>query len=143
MATYVVEVKLPYERTSSLFAVLHSNTDTMFMPTFGESDELVAHMFAAEYSDPAWLLRDYTEAGQQRLVSDLRAFLEAQFPAYGEHMAPLPAAWRAELPQEDEEDSFPYVSDSSDLLQWYKDGDDRADVAQRAFHAWRRAQVAA
>lgn len=139
MATYVVEVKLPYERTSSLFAVLHSTTDTLFTPTFDESEELVAHMFAREYSGTT-LLHDYTDAGQQKLVADLRAFLEAWFPAYREHMAPLPATWRAELPAEDQDEAFPFIADSSDLMQWYQDGDDRADVCQHAFYAWRKAR---
>lgn len=137
MATYVVEIKLPYERSSSLFGVLHSTSDTLFSPTFCESDELIAHMFAAEYSGSN-LLRDYTEAGQQGLVRALGMFLAEVFPKFSESSAPLPEAWRAELlvcHYDDESPDF----DASDLLSWYQDGDGRADIIQAQFHAWRRA----
>ena len=138
MAIYVVEIKLPFERRASLFGVLHSTSDTMFSPTFGEDDELIAQMFAFEYSRPGHLFRDYTESGQTRLAADLRAFLEERFPNFREPIADLPAEWRAALPNPNG-DAWPFTFDSLDVVAWFRDGDARADVIADLFHAWRRA----
>ena len=140
MAIYVVEIKLPYERISSLFAVMHSNTDTMFTPTFSEEDELIAHMFAAEYSGPHGRWRDYSESAQHNLVADLRMFLAEVFPHFSESRAQLPTAWHMKLLENYYCDDESPELDAADLLNWYQDGDSRADVAQYAFYAWRKAR---
>jgi hypothetical protein len=138
MATYVVEIKFPYERVSSTFGVLHSSSDTLFSPTFTEEEVLIAHMFAQEYSGSN-LYRDCTEDGQHRLVRDIRAFLEEHFPAFREHMSELPAPWQGPDFREQEEGAF--LNDSSDLVQWYEDCDPRADAVQLEFCEWRRARL--
>ena len=136
MSTYVVRITLPFESYPSRYAVFHSTSETLFSPAFGEEEELAAEMFALEYCQEAHLLRDYTEEGQQRLATHLRAFLEAEFPTHQETCARLPEAWRAELAgcyYVDDECSAEVAAglDVDDLLQWYRNGDRRSATPQR------------
>lgn len=146
MAVYVVPFTLPYECAASRFAVYHSNSESLFTPVFHEDNELVAHMFACEFASSAfagYALKDYSESSQRALETSLYAFLGECFPDYQRGSATLPQAWHAELVEDGYEYEDEPVFDASDLLDWYQDGDDRAEVAQRAFHAWRRAKVTA
>lgn len=100
-------------------------------------------MFVCEYqSMRRSMLADYSEAAQSALVDKLRAFLADAFPAYQKCSAALPAAWRktlnCEYLEEDEVGTEAYSYDASDLLEWYKDADPRADICQGAFRAWRQ-----
>jgi hypothetical protein len=141
MAIYVVSVTLPYENAASRFGIFHSNSETLLSPIFHEDEELIAHMFSAEFERRRGLFADYSERAQSDLVEQLRTFLPAVFPAYRETFAPLPAAWQAILNTDEDEDARVY--DVSDLLDWYRDQDSRADVCQAAFYAWRIVQKAA
>lgn len=144
MSLYVVSIKLPYENAASQFGVYHSNSSTMFAPVFQESDELIAHMFAAEFERKRAMLdpRAYTEEAQLGLVTELGSFLGAQFVGYENSDACLPIEWARALAEQcgEDLDEF-FASTSSDLLDWYRDADPRAEVIQGLFHAWRKARV--
>jgi len=138
MAVYVVEIKLPYESYSSRFGVFHSNTETMFAPTFGEDEQLIAHMFAYKYGHNR-LLSDYSEPAQVKLVSEIRLYLDERFPQYRDTLANLPAAW-IELLQQVDSDITSFTS--VDLIDHFESEDSAADAIMHDFYQWRKAQHA-
>lgn len=137
MAIYPVEIKFSYN-ADTLFAVFNSTTDTLFAPTWAESDggELAAHMFAYQYDmRRTW---GHSADAQSALAYDIHCFILAH--GLKEGSAPVPADWRAKWYSDDRRSTTIHreADDVYDLVNAFEHDQPAASLLMDEFYAWQK-----
>lgn len=120
------------------WAVWQSTSESMWSPTF------LAEMDAAIFAEWYWRrgyggLERYEDSFQMNLAGEIRMFLDEAFGTdkHGDRNEALPAAWKDEFLDGDEEEPYWWISDAEDLLDAFYGGKHGAtDFLMGQFKAW-------